>query len=233
MPGFNGAVLSLAPPAVAGSSELAEWSVAPPEQPTLSARLWGLDLSAGLPQVLSTQGVEAVTGDLSRIRQFLLEQFPWFGEEHLGATPTECMVDAKRRYLITACDVIELRHEGRTVGALVGAPEDWSSYYVRVFAVVPAFQQPGLIRRFVREHVFAPLIRHRIERVTADTSPSNIAMSRMFTELHFHVTGHQLSDRWGPLVRYTKFLDPACEAAFQRRFAGATAGGSTTREEER
>jgi hypothetical protein len=194
-------------------------STLPPR--TLSARFWGLDLCKGLPRVMSSDGVEAVRGELARVRDFLLCAFPSFTEEELGAQPDARMVDAKRLYLSTACDLVELRHEDRTVGVIVGAPEDWSSYYVRIFAVLPSYQRPGLTRRFGRECLFEPLAEHRVERVIAETSPTNLAMTRGLTEMHFHVTGHHLSERWGALVRYTKFLDPAREAAFQQRFVAA------------
>jgi hypothetical protein len=228
MPGINRAPLCLAPPAPVVSPVAHE--VAPSvTQPTatLSTKLWGLELCRDLPRVLSSDGIEATRGDLTRVRSFLAEEFPSFGEETLGAQPSAAILDAKRWYLHAACDAIELRHHGNTIGVFVGAPEDWSSYYIRIFAVVQAYQRPALIRRFGRECVFGPLAEHHVERVIADTSPANLAMSRCFTELHFHVTGHQLSDRWGPLVRYTRFLDPACEAAFMRRFAGIAAGGAT------
>lgn len=188
---------------------------------TLSARFWGLDLSRGLPRVLSRDGVEAVPGELGRVCEFLVQAFPTFTEEELDADPDPRMVEAKRHYLRTASDLIELQHEGRTVGVIVGAPEDWSSYYVRILAVLPEYQRPGLTRRFARECLLEPLAEHGVERVVAETWPTNIAMSRGFTEMHFHVTGHLLSERWGALVRYTKFLDPAREAAFERRFAAA------------
>jgi RimJ/RimL family protein N-acetyltransferase len=118
--------------------------------------------------------------------------------------------------------LIELRHCDTTVGLLVGAPEDWSSYYVRVFALRPDFQRPELARRFARECLFAPLAERGVERVIADTSPANVAMSRLLTELHFHVTGSDLSDRWGPMTRYTRFLSARCEAEFVRKFGGGT-----------
>jgi hypothetical protein len=234
MPGVNRAPLSLAPTATANPpADQIEPVCPPPITASLSATLWGLDLNQGLPRVLSHDGITATPGDLTRVRTFIAEEFPSFGEESLGATPSATIVDAKRWYLRSACDAIELRHEGRTIGVLVGAPEDWSSYYIRIFAVTQTYQRPALIRRFGRECVFGPLALHHVERVTADTSPVNLAMSRCFSELHFHVTGHQLSDRWGPLVRYTRFLDPACEAAFLKRFAGIAAGGATrTRKEE-
>ncbi len=197
-------------------------SARPPQ--TLSARFWGLDLTERLPRVMSRDGVQAVAGELGRVRDFLVQSFPMFTEENLGAQPSPRMVEAKRHYLLTASDLIELQHEGRTVGVIVGAPEDWSSYYVRIFAVLPEYQRPGLTRRFGRECLFEPLADCGVERVVAETWPTNIAMSRSLQELHFHVTGHQLSERWGALVRYTKFLDPARAAAFEGRFAAALPG---------
>jgi RimJ/RimL family protein N-acetyltransferase len=115
--------------------------------------------------------------------------------------------------------LIEIAVEGQSVAVFVGAPEDWSSYYVRMFAVSPRFQQRGLIRRFVRECVLAPLEQYGVERLVADTSPLNVPMLRLFAELKFQPTGHHLSERWGPLVRHTKFLDPSCESAFRARFS--------------
>jgi hypothetical protein len=234
MPGFDHGFLSIAPVGTESARERRErGETAPsvlPGSATLSARLWGLDLNKGLPRTLTSDGVQATPGEHARVRDFLATEFPAFREEELGAAPSARMLDAKRWYLNNACDVVELRHDDRTVGVLIGAPEDWSSYYVRIFAIIQAYQRPALRRRFVRECLFEPLIAHQVERIVADTSPMNIGMAVVFNELHFHVTGHQLSDRWGPLVRYTKFLDPACEVAFQRRFAGI-AGGQTTRKE--
>ena len=105
---------------------------------------------------------------------------------------------------------------------MIGEPEDWSSYYIRTLAILPDYQRPALLRRFVRACLEEPLTAHHVERVTAETSPSNVAMSRFLTEYRFHVTGHQLSERWGPLVRYTRFLDPDRDAMFQARFGAGT-----------
>jgi ribosomal protein S18 acetylase RimI-like enzyme len=192
-----------------------------PLRPTHSLQLLGLDLTVGLPKKLSNDGVLAVPGDFNRIVAFLRKNYAMFSEESHGAGPSEVIQQSKHTYLSACCDLIELRHKGETVGVMIGAPEDWSSYYVRMFAMLPAYQRPGLTRRFVRECLFEPLARGGVERVVAETSPANIAMSHLFTELRFRVTGNVLSDRWGPLVRYTKFLAPACEAEFLRKFGGA------------
>lgn len=192
-----------------------------PAHPTHSAELWGFSLCDELPKRLTSDGVEAVASTYECIRDFVVEHYAMFSEEGLGSTPNPSAQKSKQAYLSRECDLIGLRHAEKLVGIMVGAPEDWSSYYVRVFALVPEYQRAGLTRRFVRECLFEPLTRNGVERVVADTNPSNIAMTRLFTELGFFVTGNQLTDRWGPLIRYTKFLDPACEQLFRRRFGGS------------
>jgi len=191
-----------------------------PARATQSAHLWGLHLYEGLPKQLTTDGIFAVAASYERVHAFVAEQYEMFTEEGLGCSPNTFAQKSKQAYLSTGCDLIALTHAGRTVGIMVGAPEDWSSYYVRVFALAPDYQRPSLTRRFVRECLFEPLARHGVERVVADTNPANLAMTRLFGELGFFVTGNQLTDRWGALIRYTKFLDPACEQQFHRRFGG-------------
>lgn len=185
---------------------------------TLSATLWGLDFRSTLPRALSG-GLQAVPGELARIRDFLASRFPSLTEEALSGVVNASTRDAKLRYL-SACDLIELRDQDRTLGAVVGAPEDWSTYYVRIFAIAEECQHPRIIRKLVRECLFQPLAMYGVQRIAAETSPANRAMCRLFSELEFHATGHQLSDRWGALVRYTRFLDRSCEAVFLGQFSG-------------
>jgi len=198
---------------------------------TLTHRLWGFDLCEGLPYEVG-QGVVAQRAELSRVRAFLSAEYPSLTEEAIHSALQPGVDSAKRRYLETACDLIELCHGGQIVGVMVGAPEDWASYYIRIFAVKRSHQRPRLIRGFCRDYLFARLLEHGVQRVVADTSPSNVATSRMLSELQFYVTGQQLSDRWGPLVRYTKFLDRACEKAFLKRFAGIAPPGSEGKRKE-
>jgi hypothetical protein len=227
-----------AAPPVVSASETLEDSVEqsgtfprPDPNQRLSATLWGLDLNARLPLVISREGLVAVPGTLARVAEFVSTEFSSLVEESAPVT-SACTAQAKRWFLGTASDLIELQHEGRTVGVLIGAPEDWASYYIRVFAVLQRYRRPPLLRRFVRECLYEPLRAHGVERVVADTSPANIGMARTFSEQHFHVTGHHLSDRWGPLVRYTKFLDAGSEAAFQKRFVGIAPANSNRRKED-
>jgi hypothetical protein len=196
---------------------------------THTQRMWGFSLADTLPRVLTRDGITAVAGEFARMGRFLASEFGMFHEEALrsDAVAQDYIVcNRKSEYLRDACDLIELRHADNTIGVLMGAPEDWSTYYVRIFALHRSFQRPAMTRLFIRDCLFDPLAEHGVERISADTSPANIAMSRLFTELHFHVTGSQLSDRWGPLVRYTRFLSPACEAEFRRKFGGGAPADS-------
>jgi len=197
-----------------------------------SQRMWGFSLADTLPRVLTRDGVTAVAGDYARIGGFLASEFGMFHEESQGADPDYIVRNRKSEYLREECDLIELRHADDTIGVFMGAPEDWSTYYVRIFALRRSFQRPAMTRLFVRDCLFSPLSEHGVERICADTSPANIAMSHLFTELHFHVTGSQLSERWGPLIRYTRFLSPACEAEFLRKFGGGAPADSPRKSEE-
>lgn len=188
--------------------------------------MWGFSLGDWLPYEVGTDGITAVAGELDRIGRFLSDQFSSFAEEAHGSSPTALVTERKRRYLCDDCDLVELRYRGDTVGVLIGAPEDWSTYYVRVFALRRDFQRFAVVRRFVRECLFQPLSERGVERICADTSPANLAMSRLFGELNFFATGSLLSDRWGPLNRYTLFLSTDCDAEFRRKFGvGAPAAG--------
>jgi len=197
---------------------------------SLSALFWGVDLCRDLPREL-THGTWVVKGELERARAFIAREFVSLTEEHLGASPTAQMVVAKNRYLGSVSDMLELRHRDETVGVLIGAPEDWSTYYLRVLAVAPRFQRPGVVRRLLNECLCEPLRVHGVERIVAETSPANRGMPRIFDRYGFYASGQQLTDRWGPLVRFVKFLDPACEAAFLRRSGAPRSFDSTPKKE--
>ena len=185
---------------------------------TQSFRLWNLDLCQDMPKQISSTGIVAVRGDITRIGTFLRENFPNFAEESQGVISSERIKRSKQIYLCGESDLIELQLDNKTIGIFVGAAEDWSSYYVRMFAIMPQYQTAHMIRRFIRECLFTPMTEAGVERISADTSPVNVAMTHLFGELKFYLTGSSLSDRWGPLARYTKFLNQANEEVFLRRF---------------
>jgi hypothetical protein len=57
-----------------------------------------------------------------------------------------------------------------------------------------------------------------VERVDVETSPSNLATMHIMNRFRFNVTGQVLSERWGALVKFSKFLDGDCEKVFLRQY---------------
>ena len=74
-----------------------------------------------------------------------------------------------------------------------------------------------MIQRFFPE-MFAVLRAAGVERVEADTSPSNMATLHLLSRLRFNPTGTVLTDRWGAHIKFTRYLDDAAEQVFLDQF---------------
>lgn len=207
-----------------GRKQIAPRGKASTTSGTLSHVLWGKDFLEHLPYRLSHKhDVEVVRGEWDRVQEFL-SWFPELQERPRRGHASNPEVDqAKQVYFESFCDLMECRRRGETIGIFIGAPEDWSTYYCRVLAIRPDLNTRSLLRRFSKECVEAPLRRLGVERLIGETGPSHTAMARLFLELGFHVTGQRLTERWGPLTRYTKFLDASCSEQFRHRY-GAERG---------
>lgn len=189
-------------------------------QPTLSQTLWGKDFLEDLPYTLSNaHNIQVVRGDWDRAAEFL-SWFPELQEESSRQAIRPEVQEAKQRYLRVLSDLMECRKDGQTIGIFIGAPEDWSTYYCRVLAMHPQYNVRPMLRRFARHCLEKPLSKLGVERLVGETSPANTAMARWFLELGFHITGQRLTDRWGPMTRFTKFLDQSCSKKFAHRCNG-------------
>lgn len=188
-----------------------------PRRP-LSALFWGLDWNRHLPVTLTADGIDAHVSSYDRSLPFVREHYrAIFHEQGDGPFSTSHLDDQKARYYRLAGDFFEIKQRDRTVGLVVGTPIDWSTYYVRSAAVVPEFQSRQLGSRLLRT-MFPHLAAAGVERVEADTSPSNLCVIQLLTRLKFNITGSVLSDRWGAQVRLTKFLDSRGEDVFLQQF---------------
>jgi hypothetical protein len=67
-------------------------------------------------------------------------------------------------------------------------------------------------------HLFERLRLAGVERVEADASPANFASLQTLLRNRFNVTGSVLSERWGALVRLTRFLDDDATGVFLDQF---------------
>jgi len=124
---------------------------------------------------------------------------------------------AKNRYYEEYGDVFVFEHGNKTVGLLVCTPVDWGTYYIRFVAVLPEYGGRKLFQTLLPV-LLDVLSASVVERVEAETSPSNLAFVHIMNKFSFNVTGTVLSERWGALVRFTRFLDGNSEDVFLRQF---------------
>jgi hypothetical protein len=179
-----------------------------------SRRLWGLDWSRRLPWQLDDVTVE--WGSIDEALPFVAERYAEIFGADDGRFFAEPMSEAKRRYCAES-DVFLFRADGETVGLVLAHPTDWSTYYVRSTALLAEYRARGILPRFL-EHFYGPLREAGVERIESDCSPSNQPVVRLHTSEGFMATGSWNSDRWGALLRMTKFLRAESEKVFVRQF---------------
>lgn len=138
------------------------------------------------------------------------------------------MTPAKRRFLAQS-DRIAFRDGDRVVGLLVGNPVDWSTYYWRTAAFLPEYQGRGLLAALLA-HTDRLMAAHGVVRVEGECAPTNYRQLRLLLRLGYVVTSTVTSERWGAMLRLTRFLDEQAEEAFVDRYskdAGLPRGPST------
>jgi len=184
---------------------------------SMSATLWGVDWASHLPMQLG-EGVSVHFSSFDECVPFVRKHYARIFHEadsspfaHTHSEPT------KERYYRVAGDFFAFRLGDETIGLLVGTPVDWSTYYLRSAAILPEHLGKGIIPGFLPPML--DILRDAgLERVEADTSPSNLAVMSILTRLNFNVTGTVLSDRWGAHVHLTRFLAKDREEVFLRQF---------------
>ncbi len=124
---------------------------------------------------------------------------------------------AKTRYYKEAGDFFVFKMNQKTIGGFVGTPIDWSSYYLRSFALLPEYEGHQILSLFLK-HLFKCLEEVGVERIEGDTSPSNLTIIQILTRLRFNITGMTLSERWGSQLRLSKFLSTKHEQVFLDQF---------------
>jgi hypothetical protein len=130
--------------------------------------------------------------------------------------PAEPMTAAKTRFLAES-DRFAFRDGHDMVGLLVGNPLDWSTYYWRSVALLPQYQGRGLVAAAL-VHT-DPILRDAgVVRVEGDAAPINYRQVRLLMRLGYCVTGSTISERWGAMLRLTKFLCADAEGRFATQF---------------
>lgn len=183
---------------------------------TMSKRYWDLDWSNHLPWAFEDVRVETATAEEATafIGVHYAKIFaPVGGERRFLADP---LTEAKRRFLLEL-DLFAFRNQNDMVGLLMAQPSDWTSYYFRTVAILPEYRDRRLLSRFL-ERVYEPLRDAGVERVEGDCSPTNLPMARVLVGQGYVVTSTSNSERWGLVLRYSKFLTDDANEAFKRQY---------------
>lgn len=129
----------------------------------------------------------------------------------------EEFTEAKLRYYAEAGDCFAFVRGDFIYGVFVGTLGDWGSYYFRNCSILPEYQGGGRYQKLLIQ-LIAVLTSAGFDRIEADVSPSNLANIHILNKLKFNVTGVGLSDRWGALLHFTKFINPRAELTFLDRY---------------
>lgn len=184
---------------------------------TFSSGLWNLDFERELPCTL-TDGVELRVGTLDHVLAFTSAHYATIF--HADAADTrflpEQLTEAKRRFL-AASDKLLFCEGDDVIGLLVGNPIDWSTYYWRTVAFLPEHQGRGLLAAALART--DDLMRAAgIARIEGEAAPANYRQVRLLLRLGYCITGSTNSERWGAMLRLTKFLDPEGHRVFTTQF---------------
>jgi GNAT superfamily N-acetyltransferase len=190
-----------------------------PRTEALSKRWLGVDFRALLPWKLGPLTIEH--GTVDELLPFVTRHYATlFGSVGDRRWRNESITEPKLHFLEEA-DIFLIRSEGHTVGDLVAHPSDWSTYYLRSLALLP--EHRGLATAPLLFKRLAPILADAgVERIEADVSPVDTMNVLAQTRLGFVATGTCNTDRWGALVRMTKFLHADAESVFNRQFCAGT-----------
>ncbi len=183
--------------------------------------MWDLDFSQHFPLEVSSDGVTVNLATAREVFEFFGEHrsglFGANDESHFWAGDSD---EARERYLDRACDVFTFEHGDRVVGIFIGNPIDWSTYYIRMTAFVRDYQGKALYARFLST-LFELLASCGVSRVEAETAPSNLSCVSALVRQRFMASGTVLTERWGALTRFTKYLDERAEGVYLQQFCQA------------
>jgi hypothetical protein len=186
----------------------------------LSESLWGIDYAQHFPLALGEE-LSVGVADVSEALQFAGEHFAGvFGTAAEATFWTGGSAEARVRYLERVCDLFIFRDRGEAVGLFVGNPVDWSTYYIRSTVFLRAYQGRALYQRFLST-LFQLLGDAGVERVEAETAPSNLQCVIALTRQRFFASGSALTDRWGALTKFTCHLHAAPKAVFLRQYCSS------------
>jgi len=188
---------------------------------TLSENIWLLRWSDYFPLEFEVPGFHCSIISPHAALHFAKQNHSKIFSENQGQNfISDSAHPAKFRFYEKCADFFGLFKTDELIGIAICNPSDWSTYYLRYFTVLPEFTGLGMISALV-EHLCKILSNHGVQRAEAEFSPNNSMTQRFTTKLGFEVSGLSLSERYGSLVRTTKFLNLESADSFHSQFCNA------------
>lgn len=157
--------------------------------------------------------------DFSEVTHFIQKNhLPIFDEGQWG-NPffKENSTLGKLRYLEDYADCFMYFKAEQAYAVTICTLSDWSSYYLRYGAFLKDYQNTGRAQLFLN-HLIGVLKNTEVNRIETDISPANLSNLHIFNKLGFNITGINNTERWGSLIRMTKFLNTKAENVFLDQF---------------
>lgn len=125
--------------------------------------------------------------------------------------------EARRRYYREAGDFFAFRDQNEIFGVFAGTLHDWSTYYLRHTLLLTEYQGHGFYQKFFN-HIVGILDSKGVPRLEGEISPLNQKHLHIFMKAGFVVSGLNLTERWGSMLRLTRFLDSQRMDVFSKQF---------------
>lgn len=170
----------------------------------LSEILYGIDWGERLPVQFGDYDLRK--GSAKSLFEFTEQnQSVVVGEETFPSYKES--IERKIKYYEFCSDVFDFYLGDEIIGVVVGNPYDWCSYYLRYILIKKEHQGHNLQNQWVRFMV-EQLSRYNVERIEVDFSPAHTAQLLHYQRMGFYFVGSTLSERWGSILRYVKFINP-------------------------
>jgi hypothetical protein len=172
---------------------------------------------------------EVISSEEKTVTQFLRENFSSvFPRENESGHQGTLLTAPERKLIIaelsekTGYNSLHKEHflflkSGEPVGWSTGETMDFMTYYMRNTGILPEHQHRGLYPIFLQT-LTKYLEEIGYERLSSQHSPDNSRMLITKLKAGFIVTGLDLDERWGSLVRLTNFLKNDRAKAFSNCF---------------
>lgn len=105
----------------------------------------------------------------------------------------------------------------KKIGWFAGYLEDFETFYLRNVALLPKWQNKGIYSKF-QEALIEYVKKLGYQKISCHEKATNLYMLRLQMKFGFFIVGHENHDRWGNLLRLTKFLNKKREKNYIENF---------------